>query len=488
MPRILIVGGGYAGFYTAWKLEKWLSEREAEIVVVDPLSYLTYQPFLPEVVGGSVESRHAVVDQRRHLKRARVITAKVTRIDHAAKVVDITPEHGEPWTMSYDQIVVTAGSVSRTFPIPGVADEAFGLKTIEEAVAIRDRIVANFERAANLPPGEDRDRLLTFVVVGGGFAGIEVFGEMRSLASALLRRYPQLTFDDTHFHLIEAMGRIMPEVSLPTSEWVLKNYAERGAIVHLDTQLKGAAGGVIELSTGETFESDVIVWTAGVMASPMLRNTDLPTEERGRLRVQADLRVITAEGEVVPDAWGAGDVSAVPDLTGKGVGGFCVPNAQHAVRQGKLLARNIAASVRGEGLKDYVHESLGAVAGLGLYVGAFQSGRIAVTGFPAWVMHRGYHGLAIPTWERKIRVIANWVLNLVLGRDMVQLLLREQPRVAFETFASRPKPASAVAAAAPESVKRAVRERTAAAPPELPGAKGVEGPVYANPAPEPANT
>jgi NADH dehydrogenase len=479
MPRILIVGGGYAGFYTAWKLEKWLGRNEAELVVVDPLPYLTYQPFLPEVVGGSVEARHAVVNQRKHLKRTHVITAKVTKIDHAAKTAEITPEVGEPWVMSYDIIVVTAGSVSRTFPIPGVADEAIGLKAIEEAVAIRDTILTNFDKAANLPPGPERDRLLTFVVVGGGFAGIEVFGEMRSLASHLLKYYPQLTFDDTHFHLIEAMGRIMPEVSLPTSQWVLKNYAQRGAHVHLDTQLKSAVGGVIELSTGETFESDCIVWTAGVMASPMLRNTDLPLEERGRLRVQADLRVVTAEGEVVPDAWGAGDVAAVPDLTGKGVGGFCVPNAQHAVRQGKQLARNIAASLQGEGLKDYYHESLGAVAGLGLYVGAFQSGRIAVKGFPAWVMHRGYHGLAIPTWERKIRVIAVWVLNLLLGRDIVNESKVQQPRVAFETFASRPKPAAQAAPAGPAG-------NGSAPQPSLPGAKGLSSEVYANPAPEPS--
>jgi NADH:ubiquinone reductase (H+-translocating) len=474
MPRILIVGGGYAGFYTAWKLEKWLGKNEAEVVVVDPLPYLTYQPFLPEVVGGSVEPRHAVVNQRKHLKRAHVITAKVTKIDHAAKTVEITPEVGDAWVMSYDIIVVTAGSVSRTFPIPGVADEAIGLKAIEEAVAIRDTILTNFDKAANLPPGPERDRLLTFVVIGGGFAGIEVFGEMRSLASHLLKYYPQLTFDDTHFHLVEAMGRIMPEVSLPTSHWVLKNYASRGALVHLDTQLKSALGGVLELSTGETFESDCIVWTAGVMASPMLRNTDLPLEERGRLRVQADLRVVTAEGEVVPDAWGAGDVAAVPDLTGKGVGGFCVPNAQHAVRQGKQLARNIAASLAGEGLKDYYHESLGAVAGLGLYVGAFQSGKIAVKGFPAWVMHRGYHGLAIPTWERKIRVITNWVLNLVLGRDIVNELAVQRPRVAFETFASRPKPP-----AEPEQVA-AKKGRGKAPQPPLPQ-------VYANPNQEPVN-
>ncbi len=313
--------------------------------MVDPLPYMTYQPFLPEVVSGSIEPRHAVVSQRRHLRTTNVVTAKVTGIDHASKTATITPPVGEPYEFAYDIIVVTAGSVSRTFPIPGVADEAIGLKTIEEAVAIRDRIFANFDRAATLPAGPERERLLTFVVVGGGFAGIEVFAEMRSIATDLVKKYPEIDFEDTHFHLIEAMGRIMPEVSLETSHWVLKNLAERGALVHLDTQLKSAVGGVVELSTGESFESDVIVWTAGVMASPMLKNTDLPIEERGRLRVRADGRVEGDDG-IVADAWGAGDVAATPDLTGGGVGGFCVPNAQHAVRQGKLMAKNLTASLR----------------------------------------------------------------------------------------------------------------------------------------------
>lgn len=444
MPKILIVGGGYAGFYTAWKLEKQLRKGEAEVVVVDPLPYMTYQPFLPEVVGGNVEPRHAVVALRRHLKKTAVITARVTKIDHASKTATITPEVGEPWETDYDIIVVTAGSVSRTFPIAGVADNAIGLKTIEEATAIRDRIMTNFDKAATLPAGPERERLLTFVVVGGGFAGIEVFAEMRSLASDLVKKYPQISFDETRFHLIEAMGRIMPEVSLKTSHWVLKNLAERGAQVHLDTQLKSAVDGVIELSTGESFESDVIVWTAGVMATPMLKNTDLPTEERGRLRVRADLRVEGDEG-IIEGAWGAGDVSAVPDLTGKGVGGFCVPNAQHAVRQGKRMAKNILATLRGEGVVDYRHDNLGAVAGLGPGYGAFQSGNTGITGFPAWVMHRGYHGLAIPTWERKIRVIGVWILNIFLGRDIVSLEAREHPRVAFETYAARPKAPAAQA-------------------------------------------
>ncbi|MDQ1544510.1 MAG: hypothetical protein QOK08_2148 [Actinomycetota bacterium] len=461
MPKILIVGGGYAGFYTALKLEKWLRNGEAEVTVVDPLPYMTYQPFLPEVAAGSIEPRHAVVALRPHLKSTRVVAAKVTGINHATKSVTITPADGEPWDEDYDIIVVTAGSVSRTFPIPGVADEAIGLKTIEEATAIRDRLLDNFERASTLPAGPERDRLLTTVVVGGGFAGIEIFGELRSFASSLLKYYPQLTLDDTHFHLIEAMGRIMPEVSLKTSHWVLKNLAEHDAIVHLETQLTSAVDGKIELSTGETFESDLIVWTAGVMASPMLRNTDLPIEERGRLRVQADLRVINDDG-VVPDAWGAGDVSAVPDITGGGVGGFTVPNAQHAVRQGKQLAKNIVATLRGENPAEYFHKNAGAVASIGLGIGVFQSGNLAVKGLPAWFMHRGYHGLAIPTWERKIRVFANWFLNFLLGRDIVGIIARNEPRAAFEAFASRPKPA--VATTAPAAAAPAAAAPAAAAP------------------------
>ncbi len=438
MRKILIVGGGYAGFYTAKKLEKRLRRGEAQVTMVDPLPYMTYQPFLPEVAAGSIEPRHAVVAHRRHLKKTEVITASISRIDHATKTAEITPAVGEPWTIDYDIVVVTAGSVSRTFPIPGVADEAIGLKNIEEAMAIRDRMTDNFAKASNLPAGPERDRLLTTVVVGGGFAGIEIFAELRSFASALVGAYQQLEMDDTHFHLVEAMGRIMPEVSLPTSLWVINDLAQKGAEVHLNTQLASAVGGRIELSSGETFESDLIVWTAGVMANPVVKSTDLPIEERGRLRVQADLRVIGDDG-VVPDAWGAGDACAVPDLSGGGVGGFTVPNAQHAVRQGKLLAKNLLADLREEDPVDYFHKNLGAVAGLGLYDGVYQNGRLAVKGLLAWFMHRGYHGLAIPFWERKARVFGNWTLNFFWKRDLVGIPDRDMPRAAFERWASRPK-------------------------------------------------
>ncbi|MGX1793488.1 NAD(P)/FAD-dependent oxidoreductase [Microbacterium sp. NPDC055312] len=447
-PRILIVGGGYAGFYTAWKLEKHLRKGEADVTMVDPLPYMTYQPFLPEVAAGSIEPRHAVVTHRRHLKTTNVITAKVTGIDHANKVATITPPIGEPYEFAYDQIVVTAGAVSRTFPIPGIADNAIGMKTIEEAVAVRDRLLSNFDKAASIAAGPERDRLLTVVVVGGGFAGIEAFAELRSFASSLISKYPQLSFDDTHFHLIEAMGRIMPEVSLETSKWVMKDLGKRGAYIHLDTQVASAVGGNVELSTGDVIPSDLIVWTAGVMANPtVVRGGDLPTEQRGRITAQADLRVVDADGNPVEGAWAAGDISAVPDKTGGLPDGTCVPNAQHAVRQAKLLAKNLVAVLRGEGTTDYYHKNLGAVAGLGLYNGVFQSGNIALKGFIAWVAHRGYHGLAMPTWERKWRVLWGWWNNLWLGRDFANLAAVQHPRAAFEEFAARPRPAVAEPAA-----------------------------------------
>ena len=442
--KILIVGGGYAGFYTAWKLEKMLRAGEAEVTIVDPLPYMAYLPFLPEVASGSIEPRHAVVARRRHLNRTANIAGKVTGISHATKTATVTPTEGEPFEFAYDHIVVTTGSVSRTFPIAGIADNAIGMKTIEEAVAVRDRMVGNFERAASLPAGSaERAKLLTVTVVGGGFAGIESISELRSFATALLRRYPEITFDETKFHLIEAMGRIMPEVSQETANWVVKDQTRRGVDIHLDTQLSSAVDGKIELSTGESYESDLIVWTAGVMPRPFLRGTDLPIGPRGHVIASPSLRITSEEGTELDGAWTAGDTSQVPDISATpGPGGFCVPNAQHAVRQGKLLAKNIIADLRGEGVREYNHKNAGAVAGLGLNTGVFQSGKFAMKGYFAWLAHRFYHGLAIPTWERKWRVFGGWVGHFFLGRDVVNIEAVQEPKAIFQEFASRPKPAA----------------------------------------------
>jgi NADH dehydrogenase len=445
VQTILIVGGGYAGFYTAWRLEKKLRRGEARVIAVDPRPYMTYQPFLPEVLAGSVEARHAAVSLRRHLRKTELIAGRVTAIDHAHKTVTVHPAVGGDHPLTYDIIVVTAGAVTRTLATPGVTKHAIGMKHVEEAVAIRDRLLTAFDQAATLPPGPERRRLLTVTFVGGGFSGVEGFGELLSLAAALIRRYPELSPDELSFHLVEARDRILPEVTDGPGEWVVRSLTKRGARVHLNTRLLSACDGHVVLSTGEEFDSALIVWTVGNAANPMVHNhTDLPIDGRGMLVVRADLRVGT-EDAPVPDAWGAGDDAAVPDIAANRTGVSTVPNAQHAVRQGKLLAGNLVATLRGRQPKQYLHHSLGTVATLGLGRGIFQFHRLVIKGFPAWLMHRGYHVLAVPTWERKVRVLALWVTAALFGRDIVSLASVQHPREAFLAGAGSrvPPPAEA---------------------------------------------
>ncbi|SNT63906.1 NADH dehydrogenase [Asanoa hainanensis] len=429
MRTILVVGGGYAGFYTAWKLEKKLRKEEARVVLVDPRPYMTYQPFLPEVLAGSVEARHAAVSQRRHLRRTKIISGSVVTVDHANRTATIRPAEGAEFALAYDIIAVTAGAVTRQLGVPGVADQAIGMKHVEEAVAIRDRLLTNFDRAATLEPGPERSKLLSAAFVGGGFSGVEGFGELLSLATALTKPYPEIKKSEIAFHLVEARDRILPEVTDEPGRWVVRSLEKRGAHIHLNATMQSAVDGHVVLSDGTEFDTDLIVWTVGNAATAMVRNhTDLPVNERGMLTVRADLRVGT-DAEPVPDAWGAGDDAAVPDLAVPGT--WTVPNAQHAVRQGKLLASNIVASLRGREPKQYKHHSLGTVATLGLGRGIFQYKRIVIKGLPAWLMHRGYHVLAVPTWERKVRVLAIWLAAAVYGRDIVSLASVQDPRRAF---------------------------------------------------------
>ena len=431
MRRIVIVGGGYAGFYTAWKLEKKLEPREAELVIIDPRPYMTYQPFLPEVAAGSIEARHAAISLRSHLKRTRIIAGGATMISHADKTVTVRPADGPDFVVDYDIIVVTAGAVTRVLPIPGADEVAIGMKHVEEAVAIRDRLLTAFDRASVMEPGPERSRLLTFVFVGGGFSGVEGFSELLSLATSLLKKYPEIRFSELAFHLVEANNRILPEVTDRPGRWVVDFLRERGGHVHLDTRVISTVDGHVVLSNGEEFDANLIVWTAGNAAHPVIsKHTDLPTDDRGRVIVRPDLQVGTAD-DPVPDAWAAGDNAAVPDLAAGASGALTVPNAQHAVRQGKRLAANIVATLHGEKPRDYRHDSLGVVATLGLGRGIFEYKGLVITGLLAWLMHRGYHVLAIPTWERKLRVLVVWLTALVAGRDIVSLLSVQDPRGAF---------------------------------------------------------
>jgi len=436
VKRIVIVGGGYAGFYTAWGLEKRLRRGEASITVVDPAPYMTYQPFLPEVAAGSVEARHAIVPLRTTLRSTRILSGHVTDINHAERVVHARLADGTITTIGYDEVVVTAGAVTRVLEVPGVAELAIGFKRIEEAVAVRDAVLTAFDQAASLPSGTERQRRLSVTFIGGGFAGVEGFAEVLSLARALVRFHPGIAFRELDFHLVDASDRILPEVTLAASGRVIRFLERLGATVHLGTTVTSVVDGRVQLSTGETFDCGLVVWTAGIAANPVIaRHTDLPLTDRGLVVVRPDLRVGTAQ-DPVANAWAAGDDAAVPDLIA-GPGAYTVPNAQHAVRQGRRLAKNLVAVLRGREPRPYRHRNLGTIATLGLGSGIFQSGPITLTGLPAWLCHRGYHVLAIPTWERKVRVSLGWLGALVLGRDIASLATVQHPRDAFREVAER---------------------------------------------------
>jgi NADH dehydrogenase len=428
--RILVVGAGHVGLYAALRLSKKLNQRRAEVIVVDPQPHMTYQPFLPEAAAGSISPRHAVVPLRRELRRCHVVSGEVTHIDHARKVASVEMIVGPPRQIEYDHIVVVPGSVSRTLPIPGLRENGIGFKTIGEAIYLRNHVLERLDVAAATADPQTRQRALTFVFVGGGYAGIEALAEMEDMARDALRYYPELDPGQMHWVLVEATQRVLPEVDRDMGAYTVKQLLKRGLDIRLDTRLESCVDGLVKLSDGDSFAADTIVWTAGVKASPMLINTDLPRDDRGRLTCLATLQVVDADGRVVEGAWGAGDCAAVPDLTGP-PGALCAPSAQHAVRQARRLADNIVAVLRGREPTPYRHKHVGSVASLGLHKGVAQVYGVKLTGFPAWFMHRTYHMSRIPSLNRKVRVVVDWTLALFLRREVVSLGQLHHPREGF---------------------------------------------------------
>ena len=439
-PRVVIAGGGYVGFCVARALRAQLNLDQVEIAIIDSRAYMTYQPFLPEVAAGSIQPRHVVAPHRRNLDGVTIITGAVTAIDHAGRTVTVRPptpqsthEPVEPYTLTYDHLVIALGAEARTLPIPGLAEQAMGFKQVEEATALRNRVLTRIEDAASTWDTERRRRLLTFVFVGGGFAGVEAIAELEDMARATVRTIPSIEQRDVRFVLVEGSRRILPELTEELSGYGLQQLLERGIDVRLNTFLNSCVDGHVVLSDGTEFDADTIVWTAGVKAAPVLGESDLPVEARGRVTTLPTLQV-ARDGVVVPGAWAAGDCAAVPDLTSEDPQATCAPTAQHAVRQASILADNLVATLTGQGeqaLAVYAHENLGTVASLGIGKGVARIMGQNLRGFTAWTAHRGYHVYAMPTLNRKVRIMMDWFAAVVFRRDLASFGSVAAPGAAF---------------------------------------------------------
>ena len=424
--RILIVGGGYGGMHTALRLERLLRPGEATVMVADPLSYMTYQPLLAEAAAGNLEPRHVVVPLRGVLHRTQVIKAAVSSVDHARRVAWLATAGGGSMPVSYDMLVLAPGSVSRVLPIPGLAEAGIGFKTIGEAIHLRNHVLARLDTATALPPGQARRAALTFVFTGGGYAGVEALAELQDMAFDACARYPEIGRREMRWVLVEAADRILPEVGPALADYTARQLRRRHIEVRLHTRLLSAEDGRVLLDDGEEFAAGTLVWTAGVAPSPVIKQTGLPADARGRVVVNGFLAV-----EGVDGAWALGDCAAVPDLT-TGNGALCAPTAQHAYRQARRLAGNIAAVLRGGTPRPYRHASAGSVASLGLYRGVAEVYGLRMRGFPAWMLHRTYHLLKLPTMNRRLRVVSDWTLALLFRREVVSLDVLEHPREDFQ--------------------------------------------------------
>lgn len=442
--RILVVGGGYVGMYTALRLQKKLKREikrgQVEITVVSPDPYMTYQPFLPEAAAGLISPRHVVVPLRRVLDRCRVVIGEATAIDHGKRTATLstlaTEEEGTGTEeLAYDELVLAPGSISRTLPIPGLAEHGVGFKTVEEAIGLRNHVIEQMDIASSTRDPAIRDAALTFVFVGGGYAGVEALAELEDMARYAVRYYHNVDADDLKWILVEASNRILPEVGEEMGTYTITQLRRRNIQVLLETRLESCVDRVAVLSDGQRFPTRTLVWTAGVKPHPVLAATDLPLDAHGRLKCTPEL---TIDGAT--HAWAAGDAAAVPDVTATELGTTTAPNAQHAVRQAKILGDNIAHSLRAEPLQTYAHKYVGSVASLGLHKGVAQVYGRKLKGYPAWFMHRVYHLSRVPTFNRKARVLAEWTLAGLFKREIVSLGSLEHPRAEFELAAGGKPP------------------------------------------------
>jgi NADH dehydrogenase len=414
-PRILVVGAGFAGVGCVRRLERKLSPDEAEITLVTPSSYQLYLPLLPQVASGVLTPQSIAVSLRRSRRyRTRIIPGGAIGVDLAAKVCVVRTITDKVVNEPYDYIVLAPGSITRTFDIPGLTDHAYGMKTLAEAAYLRDHVISQLDLADASQDPAERAARLQFVVVGGGYAGTETAACLQMLTHNAVKRYPRLDPGLIKWHLIDIAPRLMPELGEKLGNDAQKILRGRGVEISLGVSIAKAGPEEVTFTDGRVIPTHTLIWTAGVAASPLIGTLGAETV-RGRLAVNAEMNLPGHDG-----VFALGDAAAVPDVAKDEEGAVCPPTAQHAMRQGKVVADNVIAALRGQPMRPYKHKDLGLVVDLGGRDAVSKPLGIELKGLPAMAVARGYHWSALRTNVAKTRVMTNWLLNAVAGDDFVR--------------------------------------------------------------------
>jgi NADH dehydrogenase len=415
--QVVIAGGGFGGFYAARALERLLPPQSAHVTLVNEGNFLLYTPLLPGAAGATLDPRHVVVPLRAQLRRTDLVVGRVLSADPERGVLSVRRIDGQELELPYDHLVVALGSVSRTLPVPGLAEHAIGFKSLPDATALRNQVLICMDIAESLEDPAARTAYLGFVFVGAGYAGVEGLAELQDFAARAIELYPRCRAQGMRWVLVEARERIMQEVPPTLSEFAESELRGRGIEVRTSTTLTEVTADSASLSDGETIPARTVVWTAGVKASPAVARLGLPLDDQGRILVDATMRVRrdAATTPIAGEVWAIGDCAAVPDRSRGGQP--CPPTAQHAIRQGRLVARNVAASLGGRRLRPFRYRTRGVVAELGRNEAVAITLGIRWRGFPAWLIARTYHLLLMPGFGRRLRLLVDWNVALLFGRD-----------------------------------------------------------------------
>jgi NADH dehydrogenase len=413
--NIVIAGGGFGGLEAARKLERKLPHGSAQVTLVSDQNYMLYTPLLPGAAAGTLEPRHAVVPLREQLHATHLRLGSVTGADPDRKVLQVTTGDGREQELPYDHLIVAVGSVSRTLPIPGLAEHAVGMKTLPEAIALRNRLLQSLEVAEGIDDPSERAEWLTFVFVGAGYAGLEGLAELQDFATDMLDGYPRCKSQGVRFILVEAQDRVMPEIPKSLADFAIRELQARGIEIRTGTTIDAMTERTATLARGEVVPTRTVVWTAGVKPSPVVKHLGLPLHERsGRILVDRTLRVQDVDG-----VWAIGDAAHVPDPLK--LDRPAPPTAQHAIRQGRRVGENVVLALSGRKPKLFTYKTLGVFVDLGRGKAVASTVGLRWSGIPAWFLARTYHLASMPGNKRKIRLVADWTVGLFFGRDGSEL-------------------------------------------------------------------